>query len=146
MKRSSAVLALGLCGFLSIAGPAQADSNNLPKVNDRIQALRDRLDAFRSRGTTGGAATMEKSGNTDVNTPGKPDENLSPQELSEELEHRRDAKVIILFSDSIAPAAKSFRRESAGTPKVDQIKEKPELRKSPPKKVQEFWKNLLGSA
>jgi len=151
MKRSSVAVTLGLCGLLALAVPVSADSGNVHQVNDRIKALRERLNAFRSRGKTGAEsvpapATEQTQGGSDTKAVSVAADNLTPLELSEELEHRKDAKVIILFSDRMAPAEKNFRREPPPKPRAEPVKEKPATKKGTPKKVQDFWKALRGSA
>lgn len=87
MKLVNRLGAAGVIVLLSLCSTASAERTSMNQVNDRIRRLRARLESVRSN------LFNRKGRNQSEN------ENQSTLEMSEELEQRKDAKVIILFHD-----------------------------------------------
>lgn len=81
-------LAAGLAVMLCQGSSASADDLKARDISGRIKELRDRLSQFQSRGE-------EKL--TETTTP--PPKEQDPEKLTDQLEHRRDARMLVLFHD-----------------------------------------------
>lgn len=75
----------GLVAFLASGSPAMAGTE-AKQISDRIKALREKLQTFR-----------EERGFVEKKTP---DRNVDPAVLSDQLEHRSDAQMVVLFHDT----------------------------------------------
>ncbi len=84
-------LLLGLAVFLAFQCPSSyAEEKNSRDISNRIRFLRERLERFRSRDES--ASTREAAASA------------TPEEKSEKLETRKDAKVIILYHEPTGAA------------------------------------------
>ena len=122
MKRPLTFTTLGLCGMLLFTGPLYAESDGMRQANLRIKQLRERLDAFRAK-------VLPKKDEV------KDQPEFNPDRLSDELEHRKDTKVIVLFSESAAPAESSFKKADMKVEKAELIKNLKHFDKTPTKKT-----------
>lgn len=75
----------GLVAFLASGSPAVAGTD-AQQISERIKALRERLQTFR-----------EERGFVEKKVRERP---ADPAVLSEQLEHRADARMVVLFHDS----------------------------------------------
>ena len=95
-------LAAGLAVMLCQGSSASADDLKARDISGRIKELRDRLSQFQSRGE-------EKLSETATSAQREQD----PEKLTDQLEHRRDARVLVLFHDkgSVEGASGGSRRD-----------------------------------
>ena len=103
----------GLMFLLASSSPVMA-GNEAQQINERIKALREKLQTYREE-----HGLAEKKSRI---------EHLDPAELSEQLEHRSDARMVVLFHDAQAEPQATPPRDETGK-NVDQ-EQKPELSNS----------------
>ncbi len=90
-------LAAGLAVFLAQGNLVSADEIKARDISDRIKELRERLTQFQTRDEEPKSEMMKT-------------QEQDPEKLTEQLEHRQDAKVLVLFHDqgmnsaAVAPA------------------------------------------
>ena len=89
MKKMNLLIGIAVLLAFQI-NPVFAESEEMKKLNERIKGLRERLTLFRTN-VTQTIQSKEKE-------PAKIGEQ-APIQLSEELESRKDAQVIVLFHD-----------------------------------------------
>jgi len=87
MNIRKALLGFGILISLS-GGQVFAQENSMQEITQRIKNLREKLEAFRNRD---GKQNSETSSNP------------TPAQESENLENRKDAKVIVLYHESSNP-------------------------------------------